>query len=102
MKKIVNGKLYNTETAKLLGEYDKGIPGNLDFVGEELYRTKKGAYFLFGHGGPLSRYSKPISSGGLGAGQVILPMEESEAKAWAEKHLTADEYLAIFEDVEEA
>lgn len=102
MKKIVNGKLYNTETAKLLGEHSKGIPGNLDFIDEELYRTKKGAYFLFAYGGPLSRYSEPNGTGGLQSGQVILPMEESEAKAWAEKHLTADEYLAIFDNVDEA
>lgn len=24
MKKIINGKMYNTETAKRLGEYDNG------------------------------------------------------------------------------
>lgn len=46
MKKIINGKLYNTETAKKLGDWES----DQDYRGlyheeESLYRTKSGNYF---------------------------------------------------------
>ncbi|SHK06544.1 hypothetical protein SAMN02745975_03562 [Geosporobacter subterraneus DSM 17957] len=47
MKKIINRKVYNTETAELLGKYWNSL-GNDDFnyLHEELYITKKGNMFL--------------------------------------------------------
>ena len=47
MKKIINGKKYDTETAKWLGDYWNGLGGN-DFkkLFETLYQKKTGDYFL--------------------------------------------------------
>src|SRR3990172_2422569 len=63
MKKVIDGKIYNTETAELLHEWDNGMYGN-DFgrCEEALYRTKKGAYFIAGEGGAMSRYARSCGS----------------------------------------
>lgn len=45
MKAIINGKIYNTETATKLGNYEYGICGDLNHVYESLYRTKKKRVF---------------------------------------------------------
>ena len=42
MKKIINGKQYNTDTAKYLGDWDNGYPSNdFCYCVERLYLTKK-------------------------------------------------------------
>ncbi len=55
MKKIIGGKLYNTETADLVA--DRGISTH-DFyqTNEALYRTQKGAWFLHGVSSAGGRY----------------------------------------------
>ena len=59
MKKIINGKLYNTETAKKLAEYSNDCTWS-DFrcLEEALYRKRTGEYFLYGSGGPLTGYAE--------------------------------------------
>lgn len=43
MKKVVDGKVYNTETAELVHEWSNGRYGNdFRYRGKDLYRTKKG------------------------------------------------------------
>lgn len=101
MKKIINGKVYNTETAERLSGWSDGL-GWRDFnhVEEELYRKKTGEYFLYGQGGPMSRYA--VSEGnGWSSGDRIMPMSYEEATKWAEKHLDADEYEEIFGEISE-
>ena len=102
MKKIINGKKYDTETAKELGNYWNGYPSN-DFkcYYETLYIKKTGEYFLFGEGGGLSPYATSCGNNSWGSGKEIIPLTEAKAKTWAEKHLNADEYEAIFGECEE-
>ena len=50
MKKIIEGRVYNTETAKLLGEFSYSNRRDFNYFSEKLYRTKSGAYFLYGEG----------------------------------------------------
>lgn len=101
MKKIINGKKYDTETAKELGCWDNGYLSNdFSYCEETLYRKKTGEYFLHGLGGALTQYSEKTWNGSTG-GQVITPLTEYEANRWAEMHLTVDEYESIFGEVEE-
>lgn len=44
----------------------------------------------------MSRYGKSYGDGMRGS-QDIIPMAEKEVKIWAETHLTADEYMELFE-----
>jgi hypothetical protein len=84
MKKIVDGKVYNTETAECIAEWDNGFYGN-DFkrCEESLYKTKKGAYFLAGEGGPMSKYARPVGNM-TGGGDGLEPITEHEAQKWLE------------------
>ena len=102
MRKVINGRIYNTETSKKIGSWDNGIYGN-DFRSceEDLYKNTKGAYFLVGEGGPLSKYSVCHGNETSG-GTELIPMTAAEAQEWAEEHLEADEYEAEFGEQEEA
>lgn len=101
MKKIINGKLYDTNTARLLATYDSEYSkSDYEYYFEELYRKKTGEYFVYGKGGPNSHYAEYLKDVRQ-AGEGIRPMTEKDAKEWAELRLTADEYIKIFGDVEE-
>lgn len=101
MKKIINGKLYNTETATELGTYWNGYPqGDFSYVSETLYVKKTGEYFLHCEGGPLTEYAKYVGRNKC-FGAYIYPYAEKEAKEWAAEKLTADEYEKLFGEVEE-
>ena len=90
MKKIINGKRYDTETAEFIGSVH---PGQLEYWREELYRKRNGEFFLYVIGGPSSKY---------GSGNAeIRPLSIKEAQEWTEKHLSADRYEEIFGKVEE-
>ncbi len=101
MKKIINGKSYNTDTAKTLGTYDNGYSNNdFDYCYEELYVKHTGEFFLLGIGGARSKYSMTIGNSYCG-GSEIVPLTVNEAKSWVEKHLTYDKYAEIFGEHEE-
>ena len=103
MKKIIQGKLYNTDTARKLAHWESDLTYNdLKWSQEDLYRTKSGAYFIHGQGGAMSRYAQPAVGGGWGSGELIWPIPLDEAQDWAEERLAADEYQDIFGPVDEA
>lgn len=101
MKKVINNTLYNTETAKRLGSYQHLYPGDLYYFSEELYRTKSGKYFIYGEGGPTSKYSEMTGNNSWSGGEKIIPISEGKAKEWAEQYLDGDEYIAAFGDPED-
>lgn len=96
MKKIINGKVYDTETATRAAEWSNNL-GYSDFNWREeaLYRKKTGEFFLHGAGGPHTNYAERVGNM-WGDGEKIMPMTYSEAQEWAEKHLDGDEYEEIF------
>jgi hypothetical protein len=103
MKKVINGSLYNTETAQCLGCVEPA--GNdqnaFSYFCETLYRTKAGKYFIHGEGHGNSRYGVWHGNNG-GWGEQIRPLTSLEAREWAEKNLTADEYITAFGEPDEA
>lgn len=101
MKKVINGSLYNTDTARLLGEWDNRRYGSLDFCGERLYRTKSGKYFLHGEGGAMSKFARSCGSDQWSSGEMIIPMTEAAAREWAGSRLGADEFAKAFSAVDE-
>ena len=101
MKKIIDGKMYNTDTAELLGAFTKNV-GEFGYVHEELYRTKNGRFFVCGTGGPMSRWAQAEGSQSWTGGSGIMALSVDYAKQWAGRHLEPDEYEAIFGPVEDA
>ena len=87
MKKIINGKMYNTETAILLARRDSGYD-YYDYRSFEeiLYQKNNGEFFLYGTGGAMSRYAETVG-GDIRGGENIFPLTEKEAKKWAEDNL---------------
>lgn len=102
MKKIINGKMYNTETAVKLGAGESCLPVNdFGYYKEALYRKRTGEYFLYGEGGARSKYATQRELNSFGPGDGFTPLTENEAKLWAERYLDADEYCEIFGEPEE-
>jgi hypothetical protein len=102
MKKIIKGKLYDTDTAQRLGWWDNGLAAmDFSYCEEYLFVKKTGEYFLYGTGGPMSKYSQPINDNNWSGSEMIIPLSYDAARDWAETHLREDEYQAIFGEVSE-
>lgn len=102
MNKVIRGKRYNTESAKLVGTWEANEPENSDFwEKEELYQKRSGEFFLIGQGGAQTQYARFSMGGESKPGVELRPIEPEEASDWAEEHLTADEYEALFGPVAE-
>jgi hypothetical protein len=103
MKKVIDGKLYNTDTATLVADYEPfSNRSDFNWWCEELYVTNKGNWFIFGTGGPASQYSK--SGGGSAWGSSdIRAIEPFHAYEWLESHNKIEAIEKHFPDeVEEA
>jgi len=89
MSKVINGKKYDTGTAhKLIRAEVQYATNGLAFAWDTLYRKRTGEYFLF-------------KSNEVKETVEIEPLTPSEAIAWAEKNLDAEEYETVFGDIEE-
>ena len=54
-KKIINGRMYNTDTTEVLGSWDNGYPrGDFSFEEQTLHKKKTGEYFVYAYGGAQS------------------------------------------------
>ena len=86
MKKVIDNKMYNTKTAKEIAHWDNGYYGN-DFKNcqEALFLTKKGQYFVYGSGGPMSKYAESCGNGTSG-GEDLYLLTKKEAVTWCEEH----------------
>lgn len=102
MKKIIKNKVYDTDTAQKLSEWDNGhYTSDFQYCAEALYRKRTGEYFLHGEGHAMSKYASH-SGNNSGWGEKIIPLSYEEAQKWAENHLDADDYISIFaESVED-
>ena len=101
MKKIINGRRYDTDTAKILGSAGYSHPGDFNYWRETLYVKKTGEFFLHGFGGPLSKYARSIALNEWTGGEEIIPLSLEEAQKWTEENLEAEEYEEIFGACEE-
>lgn len=102
MKRIIKGRLYDTDTAKELGWYENiADVRNFNHFSETLYRKKTGEFFLHGEGGPATKYSQRVDQNSWSGGEDIIPLSVENARIWAEEHLSADDYEKIFGAVSE-
>ena len=103
MKKIINGKLYDTATAKQIGINSHGDgPRDFRYFCETLYRKRTGEYFLYGEGGPMSRYAESCGQNQWSGGEKIIPLDYAAATKWAEENMDADDYQAEFGTISES
>ena len=102
MKKIINGKKYDTKTSrKVAAAYANCSPRDFAYWEQKLYIKRTGEYFLYCMGGPASQYAVRCGDNSWEGGSLFIPLTEAEAKIWAEEHLDGDEFEQIFGEVEE-
>jgi hypothetical protein len=103
MRKVVNGRVYDTDTAELICDISPSGYSRSDFKWEDtaLYRSPKGQFFLAGEGGALSRWRTPTGQNSWTGGDGLKLVEEDEAKLIAQEHLSVSKYSEIFGEPEE-
>lgn len=102
MKKVIDRKVYDTETAILIAEYSNYTGSFTDYE-EALYKTHNGRWFIAGKGGPMSQYSQPYGNNGRSGGSNIFRISSDDALAWLESHQLLQKIEEYFpEALEEA
>lgn len=98
MKKIIKGKVYDSNTAAFIARKSNGLEKNdLRWLEESLYRKRTGEYFLHGKGGGLTYCAAP-AVGGYTNDEKIVPLSYEGAQKWAKNNMNADDYLKVFEE----
>jgi len=97
VKRIIEGKTYNTETATQLASWSS--TGNPDLAqhpehGGILFQTRFGAYFVVQYDEGQDPWDDNY--------EKLIPLEPEQALRWAEKHCSADEVEGIFGEMPEA
>ena len=103
MKRIIDGKTYNTETAeKICDTGNDEYSTDFRYENSALYITKKGAYFIAGDGGALSRFSVAEGNGyGGGAGIIVLSRDAAFSEVQRCAGYDADLIAEYFGDLVE-
>lgn len=98
VKRIIDGKTYNTETATQLASWSS--TGNPDTANQPyehggiLFQTRFGAYFVVQYDEGQDPWDDNY--------EKLIPLEPEQAQRWAEKHCSADDVEAIFGEMPEA
>ena len=101
MKRIIDGKRYDTSTAEEIATATHGYKREFSYYEETLYCKRTGEYFLYGYGHGESKYAKHVL-GAWGPGEDIVPMTYEQARQWAEASLDAEDYEREFGEVPES
>ena len=100
MKKIIDRKVYDTKTAECLADECESL-NSFYSNSEALYRTKKGAWFIYGESSAGGKYGKSDGNTSYG-GEDIIPLSIEEAIDWVEQaHISneeRDELISIFSE----
>jgi hypothetical protein len=86
MKRIIDGRRYDTETAEQVawvGSRSGISRSDHTYWDAGLYRTPRGRWFLAGDGGPASIFAQPVGNGTTG-GSGIAPISSGEAQRYLE------------------
>ena len=87
MKKVINGKMYDSETDLAIAFYETSNNVNSRYYySERLHMTDDGEFYLHGTGGFFTQYGKVCEDGSRCSGEdiILLPMEK--AKRWVKFH----------------
>jgi len=101
VKQIIDGKVYNTDTAQMLFDWDNSYYMNdFNYLFEKLFRTRKGTYFLYCHGGALT-YCRTRVGNGSTAGKLIRVLSKEDAFLWCQDRLINPDLVAEHFEVTE-
>lgn len=98
MKRIIEKKVYDTETATKVATTSFGQSNDFKSFAETLYRTAKGNYFLQYRGGPLSKYGVNEGSSEKRGDSGIIAFSHDEAFEWLVSVRESDLAAELFPD----
>lgn len=82
MRKVICGKVYDTDSATLVSfakSYD--VPySDFHYIEESVYRKRTGEFFMFAAGGPMTYAVHQCADGTRCSGRVIVPLSEEFAE----------------------
>jgi hypothetical protein len=98
MKRILDGRIYDTETATRVCELPCSAPfGDFEWHETALYRSPRGTFFVAGRGGAASMWRQPCEDGWWSGGAGIEVITEAEARACADDaRVEPDAYEEVF------
>lgn len=105
MRQVIDGKVYDTETATFLHHWDNGHNyGDFKYRSKKLFRTRKGAFFLHHDGGAMTDMAQNAGGENNYAGSEALePISRKTAIRFLESHDGAEVLIREFaDDLEEA
>ena len=96
MRKIMDGKRYDTETALEVCDHHNRLPrDDFNFLAETLYRTAKGNWFIYFEGGALTEHAL-WTGNSAEYNEGIKSLSEDEARSFVEAHGSCDDYERFF------
>lgn len=102
MKKVIDGKLYDTEKAAIVRSWDNGLAADdFDWISETLHRKRTGEFFLHLEGGARTPLAERVEQNSWAGGEKVQPLSFDQAKEWAERRLSGEAYEEIFGTPEE-
>lgn len=96
MKKVINGKVYDTNTATQIAYWESGSKTSPSWYEETLFRKRNGEMFLFGRGYATSPYAQRNPDGNLSVGSAIRPISWEDAQLWAKDKLDDVDFDKLF------
>ncbi len=101
ISKIIDGLRYSTATATEICAFESDeYQGDFRYEETTLYQTPGGRFFIAGYGGAMTRWARPIQ-GGRAGGRGLMPLDNVDARAFAEEHADEETVARLFE-IEEA
>lgn len=108
MRRVINGKTYNTDTAEKLAVKEYGDPTDGLYYSERtLYQTKKGDYFIHSWGKAGTIYATDLGNGRTGGGEIIEPISAEKAEEFVSSYIIMDYndgelFTSEFEELDDA
>ena len=86
MERVIEGKVYDTRTAKRICELPCSAEFRSDFYWHDtdLYKSPAGTFFIAGEGSPLSMWGEAHGQGGRIGGSGLRLITQQEARGIAE------------------
>jgi len=94
MIRTINRTTYNTKTAEFIEDKNRGeFVNELWFSSEELYKTRKGKYFLYCYGNAGSMWAHTDKTGAMTGGERIIPVPDKLVSKWQNDIMDAADIL---------
>ena len=103
MRKVVKGKVVDTEKMVKVSEVRCGNVTDYNYVRETLYFDPESKlFYLYGRGGAASRYAEAVGINQWSEGEKLMKITKGLALQWLEKNgiTVTDEIEKVLEEVE--